>query len=528
MDWSKIDGWQLLAGLGLFLFGISVLEESIKSLAGRKFKTFLQKQTGNPVKAVLAGAFTTGVMQSSSMVILLVMSFTGAGIIGLKNGIGMILGANLGTTVTGWIVALLGFKINPESFFLPVTAIGSLGFIFFTNGKINLISKLLFGFGLMFMGLHFMKEGFMEFAQNTDLNMLAGKPLFLFLLFGFILAAAIRSSAAAMMIFLASLAAGSIDLLQAGYLAIGADLGTTVTGILGTLNGNHIRKKTGWSQFYINVITAVFTLFLIKPIFWLIDFTGIRDPLVALVTFHSTFNFMGILLILPFLGKMTLLLDKYISSDQKTLTKFLPYINPKEILSSLDALEAETLIFIKKAAEVRQMFFNNEKGKSPVDLYFDLKTYENEIFNLSSKIMQNNMSAEDAVKIQQLFSSIRSATLAVKDIKDIKHNIEECAQNVNDEIYQLYVTIVNRENEFHIVFDKLLKFDYDQEKITDLIEENEIYYSGLKTTAFEAYHKSLNFDLASMLNMVREIKDSRKLLFTSIQQFTDSKKEIVE
>ena len=520
MDWSQIDGWKLLAGLGVFLFGISLLEESIKSLAGRNFKTFLQKQTGNPVKAVIAGALTTGVMQSSSMVILLVMSFTGAGIIGLKNGIGMILGANLGTTVTGWIVALLGFKINPESFYLPVTAIGSIAFIFFSNGRINKISKLLFGFGLMFMGLHFMKDGFMDFAQKVDLQILEGKPYFLFLLFGFLLAAAIRSSAAAMMIFLTSLASGSIDLLQAGFLAIGADLGTTVTGLLGTINGNHIRKKTGWSQFYINVITAVFTIILIKPLFSLIEYAGIKDPLVALVTFHSTFNFMGIVLILPFLGKLTSLLDRYISSDKKNLTRYLLYTNSKDVLSSLDALESETLLFIKKAAENRLLFFIDHKGNTPTEHYYDLKSYENEIFNLSAMIIQNKLSIAEADKIQNLYSSIRSATLAVKDIKDILHNLEELRQTSHDEVFEMFEGIIEKEIVFHKEFDMVVFSDSDQERIDDLILQNENNYTNIKADAFKIYHKYLNIDLATLLNVVREIRDSRKLLLVSYQQYS--------
>ena len=519
MDWSQIDGWKLLAGLGVFLFGISLLEESIKSLAGRNFKTFLQKQTGNPVKAVIAGALTTGVMQSSSMVILLVMSFTGAGIIGLKNGIGMILGANLGTTVTGWIVALLGFKINPESFYLPVTAIGSIGFIFFSNGRINKVSKLLFGFGLMFMGLHFMKDGFMDFAQKVDLRILEGKPYFLFLLFGFLLAAAIRSSAAAMMIFLTSLASGSIDLLQAGFLAIGADLGTTVTGLLGTINGNHIRKKTGWSQFYINVITAVFTIILIKPLFSIIEYAGIKDPLVALVTFHSTFNFMGIILILPFLGKLTSLLDRYISSDKKNLTRYLLYTNSKDVLSSLDALESETLLFIKKAAENRLLFFIDHKGNTPTKHYYDLKSYENEIFNLSAMIMQNKLTIDEADKIQNLYSSIRSATLSVKDIKDILHNLEEFRETSNDDIFQIFERIIEKEILFHKEFEVLIDSNHDTERIDDLIIQNEKNYTDIKSAGFQIYHKYPSIDLATLLNVVRELRDSRKLLIVSYQQY---------
>ncbi len=519
MDWSQIDGWKLLAGLGLFLFGISLLEEAIKSLAGRSFKSFLQHQTGNPIKAVIAGALTTGVMQSSSMVILLVMSFTGAGIIGLKNGIGMILGANLGTTVTGWIVALLGFKINLESFYLPVTAMGSLGYIFFSNGRINLISKLLFGFGLMFMGLHFMKDGFMDFAKNADLSVLEGKPLFLFLIFGFVLAAAIRSSAASMMIFITSLASGSIDLMQAGFLAIGADLGTTITGLLGTINGNHIRKKTGWSQFYINVITAIFTIILIKPMFGIIAYAGIKDPIVALVTFHSAFNLMGIILILPFLGKLTYLLDKYIAKDQTSNARFLPYINSKDILSSLDALDAETLLFIKKASENRKLFFINGKGKTPTEQYYDLKIYENEIFNLSGMFMQNKLTATEADKIQKLYSCIRSATLSVKDIKDIIHNINEFKQTSNDEVFHMVENIMENEKIFHKEFENVMRANENGERIDDFIHQNEKNYTDNKVSAFTIYNKYPDIDLATFLNMVREMRDSRKLILTAYQQY---------
>ncbi|MBC7885617.1 MAG: Na/Pi cotransporter family protein, partial [Saprospiraceae bacterium] len=485
MNWYEIKIWYLLAGLGLFLFGISLLEESIKAIAGRSFKTFLQKQTGHPVKAVLAGALTTGVMQSSSMVILLVMSFTGAGIIGLKNGIGMILGANLGTTITGWMVALLGFKFNLESLYLPVIAIGSLSIIFFSNSKLQQTGKLLFGFGLMFMGLNFMKEGFLDFAKNADLSILVGKPMILFLLFGFILAAAIRSSSASMMIFMTSLASGSIDLMQAGFLAVGADLGTTVTGILGTINGNAVRKKTGWAQFYINVITAIVTLILIKQLFGLIDIAGIKDPLVALVSFHTLFNLLGIIIILPFIGKFSALIDKLISSDFKTMTKNLPFVNPKDVLSSMYALEAEVLLFIRKAAENRKMFFTNNDKDVSLNAYNTLKSYENEIFNQSRVLLENKLSLRESDGIQTLFSGIRSATLAVKDIKDVQHNLEECSQSGNDDIFNLYNDLKCREEIFDTNYDKLLRDQTDQERINGLISDNEKNYDMMKEIAFK-------------------------------------------
>ncbi|MBK8669166.1 MAG: Na/Pi cotransporter family protein [Saprospiraceae bacterium] len=524
MAWTEIQIWYILGGLGLFLYGIELLEDSIKSLAGRSFKTFLQHQTGNPVKAVAAGALTAGIMQSSSMVILLVMSFTGAGIIGLKNGIGMILGANLGTTITGWLVALLGFKFNLESMFLPVIAVGSFCMIFINDSKTNKIGKLLFGFGLMFMGLHFMKEGFIDFASKADLSALIGKPKILFLLFGFILAAAIRSSSAAMMIFLSSLATGSIDLFQAGYLALGADLGTTVTSILGSINGNAIRKKTGWSQFYINVITAFFTLLLMKPLFHGISLLGIHDPLVALVSFHSAFNLLGILIILPFIQNFSNLIDKYISAEKKMKSKFLPYANPKEILSSLDALESETLHFITKAADIRSHLMKSTPDSSDTEQYFDLKEHENEIFNFGTQIFQNPLSVTEADKVQYFFSCIRSATLSVKDIKDVMHNLDECRLSSNDAIYNLYQEVIKQEEKFMITLQKIISTENStDEYIHDLNEENEKNYEYLKVKAFDTYRNNQNFDLASLLNMIREVRDSGKLLLKALHQFENHK-----
>lgn len=523
MDWSKINFWLLLAGLGLFLLGISYLEEAIKALAGRNFKLFLQKQTGSPVKAVLAGALTTGIMQSSSMVTLLVMSFTGSGIIGLKNGIGMILGANLGSTVTGWIVTLLGFKLNLESFYLPVTAIGSLVYLFSGPGKVNQVSKMVLGFGLMFMGLHFMKESFTEFTHSADLAILNGKPMILFFLFGCLLAAALRSSAAAMVIFLASLSAGGITLIQAGYLAVGADLGTTITGILGTLNGNHIRKKTGWSQFYINIITGIITLIIMRPLFELIAAAGIHDPLVALVTFHSTFNFIGILLLLPFLGRFTQWIDKIIRSDSRSLTKYLAFANPTEPLTAIDALGHETLRFIRKAHEYREQFFAKNPKKDPVESYYELKNYENEIFGFSAGFMKEQRTSKEIEIIQQCFSAIRSSTLAVKDIKDIYHNLVAIGQSGLDNEFGIYRQITDREQKFDREFHHMLQNERDQEAIDDMTKGIEDEYSGFKQTALNIYHKAPDFDLASVFNIIREVKDSRKLLVQAFEHYLQAK-----
>ena len=291
MEFSNIQIWEALAGLGLFLFGMFMMEESLKELAGRSFKKFLRKHTNNSVKAVFSGTLITAVLQSSSMVALLVMSFAGAGIIGLKNGIGIILGANLGTTFTGWIVSWLGFKLDIGAVILPFIAIGGLGIIFLKSEKLSNISKMIMGFSFMFLGLDYMKDGFALFAQQMDLSFINNHPGILFVLFGVLLTASIQSSSAAIMIFLSSLSAGVITLEQGFYLVIGGDLGTTITALLGTINGNTIKKKVGWSQVMFNVFNVSLALVLLKGYSYIIfELLSITDQLFGLVIFHSIMN----------------------------------------------------------------------------------------------------------------------------------------------------------------------------------------------------------------------------------------------
>ena len=132
--WESFDFWRFLAGLGIFLLGMLFIEEALKNLAGRTFKKFLRKHTSHPVKGILSGTVVTALLQSSSVVTLMLLAFVGAEIMTLRNAIGVIFGSNLGTTFTGWIVTLLGFKLEIESFALPMIAIGGLVRVFL-NGK---------------------------------------------------------------------------------------------------------------------------------------------------------------------------------------------------------------------------------------------------------------------------------------------------------------------------------------------------------------------------------------------------------
>ena len=190
--WEQFDIWKFIAGLGLFLFGMFMLEEGIKALSGRAFKKFLRKHTKNKIKAILSGTFITAIVQSSSVVSLMTLAFVGAGVIKLTNAIGIILGSNLGTTMTGWVVATLGFKLDIESFALPCIGIGGLGLIFLARSdRFSNISKLVVGFGFLFLGLNYMKLSISDLAETFDIGMYADYSLIVFAMIGLVLTAII-------------------------------------------------------------------------------------------------------------------------------------------------------------------------------------------------------------------------------------------------------------------------------------------------------------------------------------------------
>lgn len=522
MEYQDIQIWEVLAGLGLFLFGMFMMEESLKNLAGRTFKKFLRKHTNNSVKAVFSGTLITGVLQSSSMVALLVMSFAGAGIIGLKNGIGIILGANLGTTMTGWIVSWLGFKLDLGAVILPFIAIGGLGIIFLKSEKLSNLSKLLMGFSFIFLGLNYMKNGFAEFAEHIDFSFIADKHPLLFVAIGVLLSASIQSSSASMMIFLSSLAAGVITLNQGFYLVIGGDLGTTITAILGSINGNSIKKKVGWSQVFFNVFNVILALSFFKGYSYVIsDCFRVNDDLFALVIFHSMMNLVGIILLLPFLNQFAKLLDKIINPVEKKLAKKLMLADPKETLAGIAALEQECIDFIQKAIALNRQFLQlTEQNKTVNEVYFNLKQYEVEIVRFYVELQQNQLSEWEANRINQLVASFRNATLSSKDLKDIKHNLDDLNKVAVDKLFSLYKKIKKNQQQFYNELIALIEH-FSVSSNADIEQLNQIqsvYYQDEVATIYELIKESKESetDIPSLLNMVREINNSNESMLRAV------------
>ena len=206
-----------------------LLETTVKNFGGRSFKLFLRTHTSSRLKSILSGTLITGILQSSSVVNLMVLTFAGADLISMSGSLGLVLGSNIGGTFNSWIVAFVGFKFDFEKFTYPIIAIAGAGLIIFNDSrKIYQVSKFFIGLGFLFLGLLFMKESMDLLIKKIDFEPYLNYSNFLFVLFGFLFTAIVQTSAATVVVALGALNVGAISLEIAISVVLGAELGTTI------------------------------------------------------------------------------------------------------------------------------------------------------------------------------------------------------------------------------------------------------------------------------------------------------------
>lgn len=299
---ASLDLWKLLAGLTIFLYGMFLLEDSIKAMSGKAFRQMIRYYTNSRLRSIGSGAFITAILQSSSAVALMVLAFVGAGVMTMENGMGVMMGANIGTTITSWIVAIFGFKLKIESFALPLIASGGLIFIAFgPSSKLFQGSRLLIGFGFLLLGLDFMKTSVENYAQHIDLSSLADYGRWLYLLFGILITALMQSSSASIAIILTGLNSGLINFDTSVAMVIGANIGTTVTVLLGSVGGIQSKKRVSTSHLIFNLVTGIIAFTALQPLSWLVAqfFNTATNAVLALALFHTVFNFIGVVVFFP-------------------------------------------------------------------------------------------------------------------------------------------------------------------------------------------------------------------------------------
>ncbi|OED40550.1 hypothetical protein ACH42_16210 [Endozoicomonas sp. (ex Bugula neritina AB1)] len=306
--WVSSDFQVITAGVVIFLFGMVYLEQGFKVYTGGLLENILKKTTNSTLKSLGVGVLTTAVLQSSSLVSVIVISFLSAGLIELVAGIGIIFGANLGSTAGAWLVAVYGLNIKLASYAMPMLVFGLI-LKSHANKILHGLGYILLGVGFLFLGIHYMKTGFDAFANTIDLAAFAMDGyagVLVYTLLGMLATIIMQSTNATMVLTFSALATGQLTYDNALALAIGSNIGTTVTAILGSISANSAGKRLAVAHLLFNVVTASITIALLQPLITSVDvlasMIGIAPDnyTLKLAIFHTLFNIIGVVALLPF------------------------------------------------------------------------------------------------------------------------------------------------------------------------------------------------------------------------------------
>ncbi|MGB5441969.1 MAG: Na/Pi symporter [Gammaproteobacteria bacterium] len=425
---QEVDLIGLIAGLGLFLYGMRQLESGLRQLVGGSFQRFLRQSTQHRLSSVTGGIVATAILQSSSLVGLIVLAFVGAGIIPLVNAIGIVLGSNLGTTLTGWIVTALGFRLELDAYALPILGISALGYTLLKD-RWQAFCLFLIGLALIVAGLDFMKASVAALATQFDIESIRNLPLLVFLMAGVMLTAIIQSSSATMMITLSALHAELIPLQAAAAIVVGADLGTTSTVIIGSLQGAIAKRRVALAHFIFNLVVDVAAFVALLPLLHVVtDWLGLRDPLFSLVMFHSLFNLIGVIFFVPFLPGFAGLIERRVPERSGALASMYIHNVPANVTdAALEALRKESRALLRAAVRMNMKALGVQEIALPAGADFSyerLKTLEGEIVSFAIQMQQEPLQESQASAVEQCLEVTRRAVFSCKSLRDVAADME--------------------------------------------------------------------------------------------------------
>lgn len=331
------EALSLLGGIGLFLFGMQTMTGALRQLASRRARAALARFTSTPAGGVVTGAATTAVIQSSSATVMTTIGFVGAGLMTFPQALGVIFGANVGTTFTGWMVAILGFRLDLGAVALPLLLVASL-MIVTGRDALDRAGRGLAGFSLVFIGLAMMQAGTaaVDPLLSVALSVGDGPGRVLILVgIGALVTAIIQSSSAGVAAALVLLNGGSITLMEAAALVIGMDLGTTLKSLVATIGGSTAMRRTAVAHVGYNVVTCTIALSLLGLVPRIAQVTG--DETTALVAFHTLFNLSGVFLLVPLAGRFARVIEWLVPGSESRLPEPIDRALLSEPAAAVDA-----------------------------------------------------------------------------------------------------------------------------------------------------------------------------------------------
>jgi len=537
-----MEFWPLIAGLGLFLFGMTQLEWALRELAGDGFRRLLRRHSGTPFKGMLVGAGSTMVLQSSTLVMVLVLAFVGAGVIELRGALGVVYGANLGTTATGWLVATLGFKFDLGQASLGFIGLGGVGTVLLPAGKLREGARLAVGLGLILFGLDLMKDGVEAWGKSVDVSPFAGRDRFTLALLGLLLTAVIQSSSGAMMITLSALFGGIIDLPAAAAIVVGSNVGTAVTtGMLGSIGGTPDKKRVAAAHVVFNSVTALVALVLLDPLLALVE--TVQDPLIALVLFHSLFNMLGIIMFLPASSRFADFLDRRFVVPRQFIGRHIHRVDPAVGEAALAAMEQEVRRAIGLAVRLNrhalrqpaepgsawgeredEAVANTRLRLTYLDRYQQLKRLEGEIIEYAIHIQRSGLEPALSQRLGQLLQAVRDAVLSAKAVKDVREDLVTLRHRGDDAAPHPSDTLHTHTAEFYRRVDRLVPGSESSLLVEELSRLGRDLREHHKEVLEALYRNAVETgldqeELSSLLNLNRALRRSGRALLRSLTTF---------
>jgi len=495
----------ITAGVAILLFGMIMLEEGFKVFTKGPLQNFLKKATDKLYKSISVGALVTAFIQSSSLVSVITISFISAGLISLSGGLGLIFGANIGTTATAWLVAGFGLKIKISALAMPMLVFGII-FSFQKKESYKGLGNVLAGLGFFFLGIHYMKEGFDVFKEYIDLSQYAVSGFLGVIIYtgiGIIITTILQSSSATLALILTALAAGQIEYQNALALAIGANVGTTITAILGSLSSNIAGKRLAGAHLIFNVVTGVVAISFIFPLVRLVDYLaslfGIAndDFTLKLALFHTIFNIIGVIIMIPFIKKLEKFLLKFFK-DKANKDKEIDepkFLNeavlefPGTVITTLFR-ESHYLFknpifeIVSHALNIHREDIKSDKKlkkivkKSHIDMQIDVEElYYKKVKTIYGEILRYAATAQKELKLNEVQNK------AVNDIKTANRKMVEIIRDVRE---------LNKNVTHTLEIDnKYLQEEYDdfRKKISKVLR---VIYHFRKKENSKKYAKQLN------------------------------------
>ena len=462
------DAKVIITGIAIFLIGMIFMEDGFKLFSGGILEKVLSKVTNNIPKAIFTGFISTSIIQSSSLISVIVISFLSAGLISLSGAIGVIFGSNIGSTTTAWIVSSFGMEIKIAAFAFPMIIFGVI-FQFSKDKTYKGLGNVLLGLGFVFLGISYMKDGFDTLKNGIDLSQFAMEGslgILVYILIGIVATVVIQSSAATMALIITALMTNQILYINALELAIGANIGTTVTAVVAAISSNANGKRLAVAHFIFNIITAIIAIVFLYQLSDMVDFLstkiGISEDNYAmkLALFHTVFNVIGVLVVSPFTYKLKTFLQTLFKNEKTSILKPL-YLDNIVITmpdAAIKAIKNETIHLYDNSVEVishalylhRHNYLGSEDISSVVknsntQINIDINDfYTNKIKYLYGEIIhfsilaQENMDEDYKNKIYVCKLASRDIVEAIKDTRDLHKNISIYLKSENKYIKEEY------------------------------------------------------------------------------------------